>query len=245
MSTPTSAPDFDTLEKTVEYAAERLWTALDWYWPAFGDNGIGESNAVIALIRALDDARLKRETGIGPTEVYGESPYFRNASESEQKARLDLLFAVHDSRSVCLTCAVEAKRLFNTSSAESMTNDIKRLRRFELDYIENNEENALVAADRHYGMILGLTQHHQIPGWWSDLAIDSSPSSPPEGNESEAWIDLGKEVASALGTDGKVGHFSSADHHPDRAERYFSGSDARTVYLLYAIFDLKRQASAS
>lgn len=224
-------------------AAYQLWEDLRWYWPAFGNNGIGESNAVSALIRVLQKQscckNLDRSRGQSSYsfQAYTEVPSTplsggegQGGAQPAKHRRLDLVVTWGCREYLEGRLLVEAKRLHNTSTAESLTRDIDRINEFR--FIEENNDGAQVLnrLESDLGLIVALTCDNDLADWWEgqfDIGKKGSMGRFPKRKWGQAWQDLGDALTGLVNP---VGGFEELDWD----ELFDEGKGSE--YFLYVFF---------
>ena len=213
-------------DELAKAAAQQLWEDLSWYWPAFGGNGIGESNAVAALIRVLQKRSICEDIDRHPEnsrfsfQAYTEVPSTPLLCGKDQGGptathrRLDLVVTGGCNENLEGMLLVEAKRLHDTSTADSLIRDIHRINEF--SFIEENNHGAGVfeKLDRNYGLVVALTCDDAVASWWGhhfDLDKKDSPARIPDGKRAASWARLGDALSNLEGSMGGVEEFDLSE----------------------------------
>ncbi|WP_156100391.1 hypothetical protein [Thioalkalivibrio sp. ALJ1] len=201
------------VERLAKDAACQLWEDLRWYWPAFGNNGIGESNAISALIRVLQDrsgsACTKTDRCQGCSgyffQAYTEAPSTpltagenQRVPQSAKNRRLDLVVTWGCGEQLEGRLLVEAKRLHNTSTAESLVRDIGRIDEFSFIHENNEGAQVLNRLESDLGLIVALTCDDKLAVWWDGCFGEGKKGSPgrfPERKWARSWQDLGDALS--------------------------------------------------
>ncbi|WP_155983854.1 MULTISPECIES: hypothetical protein [unclassified Thioalkalivibrio] len=251
------------VEKLAKDAACQLWEDLRWYWPAFGNNGIGESNAISALIRVLQDrsgsacTKTNRCQGCSGYffQAYTEAPSTpltagenQREPQSAKNRRLDLVVTWGCREQLEGRLLVEAKRLHNTSTADSLTRDIDRINEF--SFIKENNDGAQVLdkLESDVGLIVALTCDYQLAEWWGGKFCSGTTDSPgrvPKGKWARSWQDLGDALsglADPVGGYEKLpwkelfSEYNESEESEESEENEENEENEEGEYFLYAFF---------
>ena len=160
----------DRVRKLLRASRNSLRRSLDAYWPAQGENEVGEATPLLHVAHTLSSAGFS---------TYSEVP------NEPGKERVDLLgIRARDG----LVVAVEGKRLFNGPMAASMAWDLQRLLRFKLP---KGGYSVLPEGAECFAVIMGTTWKPAIHEWWVDPGRDKYPRR----HRSDGWQDLGVMLA--------------------------------------------------
>ena len=229
------------VENLLHRAAERLWTAFDHYWPAIGNNAIGEANILSAIAQ-----ELVAVSGL-KGHMFMESPFEyedgrKDDSEDDNKryGRVDAVAFFDDDAAGQFVGAFEAKRIFENTGAKSILADMERLSQFGLEK-SNNQMVDDKYTQWHYcetvSIVVAMTHFESISDWWASVEQEL-----PQGKQSGgAWPVLAAKLRE-LGGDGsrdgpgRRGVLDSGEGYD--AGRYFHNdpdgrSDPKLLYLIY------------
>ncbi len=159
----------ERVETLIRASRESLARSLDGYWPAKGENEVGEATPLLHLAHTMSSAGFW---------TYAEVP---NLAGDE---RVDLLGIREEDG---LVIAVEGKRLFNGPKAASMAWDLERLMRLQLPA---GQWSVLPEGAQCFAVIMGTTWKPAIERWWAD----PDRGLHPEGHKIGGWKALGEQL---------------------------------------------------
>jgi len=141
----------DEIVRIVRRGGYILAEALDQYWPTNRDNEIAERNVSLALARAFGDEGFY---------LYGEGH-----SGDSTSTRLDLL-ALNFRESVQV--AIETKRIWDTSTAQTLDADVQRILEFKLA----TADKTTAPPEIQFGVVAAVTRNAEYIEYFSTIEAE-------------------------------------------------------------------------
>lgn len=155
------------LDDTVQSLAEALWH----YWPANGNNEVGEATSLLHFAHSLARSGFR---------TYSLVP------QHDDSIHIDL-FATNPTLQIHV--AAEGKRLWNAGKASSLAHDYRRIENFRAPYRHGHAGIGFTS----WAVVLATTWKPQIHRWWEA----PNRAARPDGATGDGWTLLRDQLGSA------------------------------------------------